>query len=291
MAETLLRTQEVAALLRVHPKHVYRLLKKGLPARRVGGEWRFSREDVLVWSGGREAAPEAGAERGPAPAGEAAPPSIVAANGDVVVLALLELAARLGPPLIGFVQSDNRGAAQLLAAGAVLAAGAHAGGFPAHLGSERVARLHLVTREVGLLGRAGSRPPQLKELARLRLASRAPTAGVRGYLDQALEREGLPAEKIHRRALVLGSHLEVVCAVAAGRADVGLGSRAWGERAGLSFTPLATEAYGLIVKARDLGDPRVVRLCEVAQGAEFRARVGAIPGYDAAGAGDIRYDA
>lgn len=90
--EVLLRTEEVAALLRVHPKHVYRLLKKGLPARRVGGEWRFSREEVLAWSGGREsggagAAPEAGAS----------PPALVAANGDLVVTTLLSLAARLGP--------------------------------------------------------------------------------------------------------------------------------------------------------------------------------------------------
>lgn len=101
MAETLLRTDEVAALLRVHPKHVYRLLKKGLPARRVGGgEWRFSRDDVLAWSGGRDA-PAKAPLRQKAPA-EAAPSSIVAANGDVELLVLLELAARLGPPLIGF---------------------------------------------------------------------------------------------------------------------------------------------------------------------------------------------
>jgi excisionase family DNA binding protein len=288
MAETLLRTQEVAALLRVHPKHVYRLLKKGLPARRVGGEWRFSREDVLAWSGGREAPAEAaGGARAPA---DAPPPSIVAANGDVAVLVLLELAARLGPPLIGFVQSDNQGAARLLEAGSVLAAGAHAHGFPSHLGAERLARVHLVMREVGLLGKRGSRPPQVKDLPRLRLASRAPTAGIRAYLDEAVRRAGLSPEKVHRQALLLDSHLDVACAVASGRVDVGLGSRAWGERAGLSFTPLATEAYGLIVKARDLGDPRVVRLCEVAQGADFRGRVGEVAGYDAAGAGDIRYD-
>lgn len=58
-----------------------------------------------------------------------------------------------------------------------------------------------------------------------------------------------------------------------------------------TFTPLATEAYGLIVRARDLGDRRVVRLCETAQGKAFQAEVGAVPGYDVAGAGDIRYDA
>jgi putative molybdopterin biosynthesis protein len=287
-AESLLRTQEVAALLRVHPKHAYRLLKKGLPARRVGGEWRFSREDVLAWSGGgegpREGAP-AGREAGPE-----APPSLVAANGDVAVLALLRLASRRGAPLLGFVQADIRTGAELLRDGAVLATGAHAGGFPSHLGPERIARIHLVMREIGLVGR-GPRPPRLEDLRRLRLASRPATAGVRGYLDAALRRVGLSPDKVHQRALALESHLDVACAVAAGRADVGLASRAWGERAGLSFLPLATEAYGLIVKARDLGDPRAVRLCEVAQSPDFRAEVGAIAGYDLAGAGDIRYDA
>ena len=39
------------------------------------------------------------------------------------------------------------------------------------------------------------------------------------------------------------------------------------------------------------GDPRVVRLCEVAQGEPFQARARAYAGYDPAGAGDIRYDA
>ncbi|MBI5070154.1 MAG: helix-turn-helix transcriptional regulator [Deltaproteobacteria bacterium] len=288
-AEPLLRTREVAALLRVHPKHVYRLLRKGLPARRVGGEWRFSRADVLAWSGGGEEGPAAAERLVPAP--DAGPPSLVAANGDIAVLALLRLANLRGPPLAGFVQADNRSGAELLRAGAVLAAGAHAGGFPSHLGADRIARIHLVSREVGLVGRAGGRAPRLKELGRLRLASRPPSAGLRSYLDAALRREGQSPERVHRRALLLDSHLEVACAVAAGRADAGLASRAWGERLGLPFLPLATEAYGLIVKARDLGDRRVVRLCEAAQGAAFRAEVGAIAGYDAAGAGDIRYDA
>jgi len=44
------------------------------------------------------------------------------------------------------------------------------------------------------------------------------------------------------------------------------------------------------VRAADLGDTRVVRLCEVAQSEEYRRAVAAVPGYDAAGSGDIRYD-
>jgi excisionase family DNA binding protein len=283
--DVLLRTEEVAALLRVHPKHVYRLLKKGLPARRVGGEWRFSRQDVMTWSGAAELRQEPEVE----PRTVGAPPAVVAANGDVVVMTLLRIAARQGPPIIGFVQADMASGADLLQAGAVLATGAHAGGFPTHLGSERIARVHLVTREIGLVGPPG-RPPRLRDLPRMRLASRPPTAGVRHHLDAALRGARLDPEKVHRKALLLDSHLEVVCAVAAGRAGVGLASRAWGERAGLSFTALATEPYGLIVRARDLGDSRVVRLCETAQGKEFRSEAGAIPGYDVTGAGDIHYD-
>jgi excisionase family DNA binding protein len=293
MPDPLLTTPEVAALLRVHPKHVYRLLKKGLPARRVGSEWRFSRDDVLAWSGGKAPAADPAPGQEPAAAGPQADaaPALVAANGDVALLTLLRLADALGPPLLGFVQADMRAAADLLRRRAVLAAGAHAGGFPSHVGDERVARLHLVAREIGLVYRPGGKALRLADLSRLRLASRPPSAGVRGYLDAALRQARLDPARAHRTALELPSHLEVVLAVAAGRADAGLCSRAWGERAGLAFLPLATEDYGLIVKARDLGDPRVVRLCEVAQGKRFRAEVGAVPGHDPAGAGDIRYDA
>jgi excisionase family DNA binding protein len=292
MPDQLLTTVEVAEVLRVHPKHVYRLLKKGLPARRVGSEWRFSRDDVLAWSGGKAvvAPANASAPPAPAPAPAGAAPSLVATNGDVAVLSLLALSAARGPPLLGFVQADTAEAAELLRQRAVLAAGAHAGGFPSHVGDERVARLHLVSREIGLVHRRG-RGLRLGELAKLRLASRPASAGVRGYLDDALRAERLDPAKVHRRALLLRSPVEVVIAVAAGRADAGLCSRAWGERAGRAFQPLATEAYGLIVKARDLGDARVVRLCEVAQSEAFRGEVGAVAGYDVSGAGDIRYDA
>lgn len=293
-SETLLTSSEVAELLRVHPKHVYRLLKKGLPARRVGSEWRFDRGEVLAWSGGGERAARLGAQQDEAPRlPEPAVPSVVAANGDVAVMILLQLLAARGPPLVGFAQADKARAFELLAQGSVLAAGAHAGGFPTHVGTERAARVHLVRREIGLVSRprSGGRVLQLRDLARLKLASRPTSAGVRIHLDTALREEGLDPEKIHRDASLLASHLDVVLAVASGRADVGLASRAWGERAGLAFRLLAIEDYGLIVKASSLGDPRIVRICETAQGKAYRAEVGAVPGYDAEGAGDIRYDA
>jgi excisionase family DNA binding protein len=290
VSAALLTTVEVAKLLRVHPKHVYRLLRKGLPARRVGSEWRFESGEVLAWSKPgslreSQVPPELVAPA-PGPASATAPP-LVAANGDRVVLALLRLLLESGTA-IGLVQADKEIGFRLLTAGAVLAAGSHAGGFPTHAGKERLARIHLVTREIGLVGRAHA--PRVADLRKGRLASRPPSAGVRQYLDEALAGEGISAHAVHARSRVCASHLEVACVVARGDADVGIASRAWAQELGLPFRPLAREAYGLLVRARDLGSEAIVRVCEVAQSERFQAAVAGITGYDPTGAGSIKYD-
>jgi len=55
MATTVMTLEEVAAFLRVHPTTVYRLLKKhGIPAFKIGSEWRFNLESVEEWVRERE---------------------------------------------------------------------------------------------------------------------------------------------------------------------------------------------------------------------------------------------
>jgi len=45
-----LTLEEVANYLRVHPSTVYRLLKKrGIPAFKVGSDWRFNLESIDHW--------------------------------------------------------------------------------------------------------------------------------------------------------------------------------------------------------------------------------------------------
>ncbi|MEX1362501.1 MAG: helix-turn-helix transcriptional regulator [Nannocystaceae bacterium] len=61
MEDELLTSAEVARLLRVHPKHLYRLLRRGLPGHRLGrGHWRFARAEVLAWMGSRTRLPPQG---------------------------------------------------------------------------------------------------------------------------------------------------------------------------------------------------------------------------------------
>ena len=282
MESLLLTSREVAAVLRVHPKHIYRLLAAGLPGKRAGGKWLFDRDEVLRWA----------AARGHR-AMEPAPPSppraaLLAANGDLAIEELLSAACDRGAPLIGFVQADRATALGWLQDGWVTAAGCHGEHIPAQLGADRLVWLHLCTRHIGLCTR-GRPVRSLAELGRLSLGSRPPSAGMRAHLDHALRKAGLDPDRIHRSATLFASHREVVFAVAREQVDVGLASQAWTARLGLGFRSLTEEPYGLLLRAADLGEPATARLCEIAQSRAYRARLQAIPGYDASQSGVLRF--
>jgi putative molybdopterin biosynthesis protein len=56
-----LTLEEVADFLHVHPSTVYRLLKKrGIPAFRMGSDWRFNQESIEQWVKKLEAGQPAG---------------------------------------------------------------------------------------------------------------------------------------------------------------------------------------------------------------------------------------
>jgi excisionase family DNA binding protein len=281
--DTLLKSADVAQLLRVHPKQIYRLLARGLPAHRVGGEWRFSRDEVLAWSG--VPAPAASHE---APA--STPPPLLAANGDLVIEVLIARLLVEEKPLVGLVQSDRGRALDQLSNKTILLAGFHGEVPPSHLGTARLARIHLVVREVGLAFPKGSKVRKVTDVAKKRLGLRPPTAGVRAHFDHALAEAGTSLAKLHVHSSVFESHREAVCAVVRGELDVALTTSAWAARVGLGFLSLASEPYDLLLYAENLGAPACVGLCEVAQSRAFRASLAKISGYDARGAGEIRYE-
>ncbi|XOV77464.1 MAG: helix-turn-helix domain-containing protein [Aestuariibacter sp.] len=50
MVDEILTLKEVADYLKLAEKTAYRLASEGkLPGFKVGGSWRFKREDVLMW--------------------------------------------------------------------------------------------------------------------------------------------------------------------------------------------------------------------------------------------------
>jgi excisionase family DNA binding protein len=300
-------------VLKVHPKHVYRLLKRGLPAHRVGDEWRFDEAEVRRYcrTRGEEAtslsslAPPSLSPRSLGPSASGSPaatlplgaassamPPLCAANGDVALEVLLDTARDRGA-LVGHVQADHTTGLALLRRGAVLLAGCHGDVPPEGALPDGVslARIHLAERELGLAFRRGLRLRRVSGLVGRRLATRAPTAGIRAHLDAALLAAGIELSRAYDGADVYRSHRDVVMAVLRDAAEVGLASRAWATTAGLGFLPLTSEAYGLVLRADDLGDPRVVALCEIAQSAAYRKTLRGDLGYEPRRTGEIRITA
>lgn len=57
MSTTAMTVQDVAEYLNIDPKTVYRMVKRGdLPGFKVGGSWRFQKEDLDAWIAKQKAA-------------------------------------------------------------------------------------------------------------------------------------------------------------------------------------------------------------------------------------------
>jgi putative molybdopterin biosynthesis protein len=109
--------------------------------------------------------------------------------------------------------------------------------------------IRLVHREQGLLVAPGN-PLRLTGVDDLggavRYVNRQRGAGTRVLLDHVLARAGIDSSQIDGYRREEHTHLAVAAAVAAGRADCGLGIRAAARAFGLDFVPVAEEPYDLV---------------------------------------------
>ena len=75
MTEEILTIREVAEYLKVTEKTVYGLAqKRQIPGFKVGGQWRFRREDIDAWIGTQTADAVAGRGSPPSSGSEEPPP-------------------------------------------------------------------------------------------------------------------------------------------------------------------------------------------------------------------------
>lgn len=140
----------------------------------------------------------------------------------------------------------------------------------------------LAEREQGLIVRRGN-PKGLRgfeDLPRAGFVNRQAGSGTRTLLDHHLARLGLDGRRIAGYDRVMSNHLSVAAAVADGTADAGLGIRAAARAFDLEFLPLARERYDLVLAAADRGRSPLAEVLEALAGAEFRAVVAQIGGYD-----------
>jgi putative molybdopterin biosynthesis protein len=152
------------------------------------------------------------------------------------------------------------------------------------LGDRDVAVVRLAHREQGLIVAPGN-PLDLEgidDLARpgLRYVNRQRGAGTRVLLDHELDRRGISPDAVPGYAREEHTHLAVAAAVAAGRADAGLGVLAAARAFGLDFVPVTREPYDLVLATETLDDPVTAPLWALLQNPAFRDAVEALGGYD-----------
>ncbi len=149
----------------------------------------------------------------------------------------------------------------------------------------------LAHRVQGLIVRPGN-PKGLGSIADLAEGSavfvnRQRGSGTRVLFDYELRSLGIDPGGIRGYGREEYTHLAVAAAVAAGRADAGLGIEPAARAFGLDFVPLATERFDLVVPTDAAGEGPVAAALEAVGSAEFRARVEAMGGYDTRETGNV----
>jgi putative molybdopterin biosynthesis protein len=154
------------------------------------------------------------------------------------------------------------------------------------LGDREVAVVRLVHREQGLIVARGNplAIAGIEDVARpgVRYVNRQRGAGTRVLLDHELGLRDIAPEAVSGYAREEHTHLAVAAAVAAGRADAGLGIMAAARAFDLDFVPVTREPYDLVLAAETLDDPVTAPLWALLAEPAFRAAVEALGGYDSA---------
>jgi putative molybdopterin biosynthesis protein len=154
------------------------------------------------------------------------------------------------------------------------------------LGDREVAVVRLVHREQGLIVAPGNplAIAGIEDVARpgVRYVNRQRGAGTRVLLDHELGLRDIAPEAVSGYAREEHTHLAVAAAVAAGRADAGLGIMAAARAFDLDFVPVTREPYDLVLAAETLDDPVTAPLWALLAEPAFRAAVEALGGYDSA---------
>jgi putative molybdopterin biosynthesis protein len=228
--------------------------------------------------------------------------TIVAIGSHDLVLDLLASRLRASDPLITLASSNvgSLGGLVALRDGLCHVAGSHlldpaTGEYTLPyldrlLGPDAdIAVVRLVHRDQGLLVAAGN-PLNIRgveDLPRpgLRYVNRQRGAGTRVLLDQQLAEHDIDLAEVSGYSREEHTHLAVAAAVAAGRADTGLGILAAATAFKLDFVPIAQEPYDLVLRASELSEELLAPLWNLLATRDFQAEVEGLGGYSCAETG------
>lgn len=293
-----LDTQQVAAYLGVHEKQVYTLIhERGLPATKITGKWLFPVHLVDRWL---ESAVVNMPDQLPF-LQTTKQLLLIAGSDDPLFVKALALFRRRNPHIL-ILQSRTGSTDGLLALGKGLVhmACAHLvddfGGYSPSLireiAGEDVAVVTFASRNQGVILRpdTASRIRTFGEAldGDLKWALREVGTGTRALMERELDKGNKDPGELAQAETTCDSHMEVALAVHSSQADAGIAIEAVARMLGLSFLPLKTERFDLVIRKEVFFLEQTQTFLSFLQTAEFSTLAQDLGGYDTKDTGRIR---
>jgi excisionase family DNA binding protein len=300
MSNELMSTKEVAEYLDIHEKQVYALIKTGrIPCTRVTGKWIFPKKFIDKWidtnakTGLKQARNKSGQISG----------SILASGSNDPVLDMLLTATKKSHPDF-YIFSANTGSINglnTLNLGLTDIALSHL--FDPETGQYNIPYLskylpninpvvvNLFHRELGFLI-LPDKASQIKGFEsliskKIRFINRQKGSGTRLLLDYHLQRLGIAVDQIDGYEKEVYTHFEVGLSIISGEADVGIASAIVGKLLGLTFKPITSECFDMILDQTTYFQSGLQSFIETLKSDTFKGRVEKIGGYDFKDSGKI----
>ena len=294
-----LSTQEVADILHVSKSTIYDLIRKGeIHSYKIGRKVRFTQDDVDAYIA------RSRHEHSTMPVkkvdthstlltpDEAAEPELILAGQDVVLDILANFLQQAGVNAARTYLSSFEGLLSLyqdkihVCACHLYDGTGHNASFVQSLMPGMPAVLiNLSYRTQGFYIQKGN-PKGITGWEDLRrqdisVLNRRPGSSARILMDIHLKKFGIPAETVRGYDKIMKSHLTMAAAVAAGEADVAIGTeRICRQMDGLDFVPLLEERFDLVIKKNMLQTEPIQKLLQVLRDPIFREEVARFSGND-----------
>jgi len=302
MSEEMMNTKEVAKHLGIHEKQVYALIKsKRIPSTRITGKWVFPKKLIDDWI-------ESNAQKSLVQAREKSrriEGALLASGSNDPILDILHTYMRNLYPEF-YIFTANTGSTDGLKAlnkGYTDIAWSHLFDpktneynipfLPNYVPNIKPVVVNLFCRDMGFLV-AAKNPLGIhgfEDLARkeVRFINRQKGAGTRVLLDYYLKKLRIPSSEIKGYEKEVYTHLEVGISVLSKESDVGIGTIAVSKFFGLSFIPITTESFDMILDQSTFFEKGVQAFVEVLNSDGFRKRITKLGNYDFKNSGKILY--
>ena len=294
-----LSTQEVADILHVSKSTIYDLIRRGeIHSYKIGRKVRFTQDDVDAYiAQSRHEHSTRPVKKvdthstllNPPDRGE---PELILSGQDVIldILAnyLQEAGVNAGRTyLSGFegLLSLYQGRAHVVACHLYDGSDFNASYARSLMPGISAVLVNLSYRTLGFYVRSGN-PKKVRGWEDLRrsditILNRRPGSSPRITLDVMLKKLGIPARQVRGYDKVMQSHLTMAAAVAAGEADLAIGTqRVSRQMDGIDFIPLLEERFDLVIPRDAMNEEPVKKLLEILNSGPYRKEIARFSGND-----------